>query len=141
MEDNNNTQAKSLLAGIILGGIVGATAALLLAPKSGKEIRRDLSRTYEDVSETAHDLAHSVSKKGHRYANNISGQAGEWTDKVKEFLDVVSDGVSHFSHLANKEASHIKDSAEENIHSKLQNVIDIASIGLNLWKSAGNKRR
>jgi len=140
MEDNNS-QAKSLLAGIILGGIVGATTALLLAPKSGKEIRKDIARTYEDVSDSAHELAHSVTSKSHRYANHLSGQAEEWTDKVKDFLDVVSDGVHHFTHHASKEASHIKGAASENIQSKLQNVIDIASIGLNLWKSAGNKRR
>lgn len=38
------SQEKSFLRGLLLGGLVGAVAALLYAPKSGKEMRRDIKR-------------------------------------------------------------------------------------------------
>ena len=140
MEDNHS-QSRTFIAGIVLGGLVGAATALLLSPKSGPALRKDLRRTYDEVTEGAHDLAHAVSKKSHKYANQLSGQAEEWTDKVRDFLEVVSDGVSHFTDTAQKEARHIKDETHDQLHSKLQSVIDIASVGLNLWKSVGSKRR
>ena len=34
---------KDFLIGTLIGGIVGATTALFLAPKSGKELRSDIS--------------------------------------------------------------------------------------------------
>lgn len=35
--------SKDFLIGTLIGGIVGATTALFLAPKSGKELRDDLN--------------------------------------------------------------------------------------------------
>jgi len=46
----------SILATFLVGGLVGACVALLLAPKSGRELRRDIkdlaSDTREKVSST-----------------------------------------------------------------------------------------
>ncbi|MEK1828368.1 YtxH domain-containing protein [Priestia megaterium] len=39
----NNTSNKGFLVGTVIGGVVGAATALLLAPKSGKEFRSDLN--------------------------------------------------------------------------------------------------
>jgi gas vesicle protein len=37
--------SKNLMVGTLIGSIVGLTAALLLAPKSGADLMRDLSST------------------------------------------------------------------------------------------------
>jgi len=39
----------SFLAGVICGGIVGAVAALLLAPESGEELRADVTKRFEEA--------------------------------------------------------------------------------------------
>ncbi len=39
----------SFLAGLLLGGIVGGVAALLVTPKTGREIRDDLSEDAEKI--------------------------------------------------------------------------------------------
>ncbi|WKB34995.1 YtxH domain-containing protein [Terrilactibacillus sp. S3-3] len=41
-EKNCGFAATQLVIGSIIGGAVGATAALLLAPKTGEEFRKDL---------------------------------------------------------------------------------------------------
>jgi gas vesicle protein len=50
----------------LLGGLVGAAAALLLAPKSGKDTRRDIKDFAEDVkckvTTYAEDVRESVSE-------------------------------------------------------------------------------
>ncbi|MBU1877645.1 MAG: YtxH domain-containing protein, partial [Chloroflexi bacterium] len=40
--DNRTDSGLAFLAGLILGGLIGAVAALLFAPQSGEETRRQL---------------------------------------------------------------------------------------------------
>jgi gas vesicle protein len=39
----------NFLAGVVLGALVGAGAALLLTPESGADLRRDLRREVDDI--------------------------------------------------------------------------------------------
>jgi gas vesicle protein len=48
MEDSS----KSFLKGVVIGGLVGAGIALLLAPKSGKELRGDIKRKSEEIKDS-----------------------------------------------------------------------------------------
>lgn len=51
---------RSILTPFLIGGLVGACAALLLAPKSGKELREDI----KDLSDTAGEKIVSAIDKG-----------------------------------------------------------------------------
>ncbi|OGU37454.1 MAG: hypothetical protein A2068_10890 [Ignavibacteria bacterium GWB2_35_6b] len=51
---------KGIAIGILAGGIVGAIVALLTAPKSGKEVRRDIKNKSEEYYD---DLEKYFSKK------------------------------------------------------------------------------
>lgn len=42
MEEEIKKTERSLLVPFLVGGLVGAGVALLLAPKSGKEVRKDI---------------------------------------------------------------------------------------------------
>jgi len=48
-EESRNETLLNLLAGIGIGALVGAAAALLLAPQSGHETRSQLRGTADDV--------------------------------------------------------------------------------------------
>ncbi|CAH1215311.1 MULTISPECIES: YtxH domain-containing protein [Paenibacillus] len=74
MKDSN----KSLLWGALIGSVVGSVTALLLAPKSGRELRQDISEGARQVTEKGQEL---VSKVGEQGTNLVS--------KVKEAADVV----------------------------------------------------
>ncbi len=56
MTENIEKKESSFLVPFMIGGLVGAGIALLLAPKSGKELRKDISdiagRTKEKVNAT-----------------------------------------------------------------------------------------
>jgi gas vesicle protein len=57
---------------LLIGLGIGAAVGMLLAPKSGKQIRRDLRRSYDDTLDTISD----------------------WTDEAKErFEEVVEKGA------------------------------------------------
>ena len=57
---------------LFIGLAAGAQVALLLAPTTGKEMRRSLRRKYEDAREVMED---------------IGEQAGDWIDKGSEWAD------------------------------------------------------
>ena len=40
---------KNFAVGAFFGGIVGGLTALLLAPKSGEKMRKDLTKKYQDM--------------------------------------------------------------------------------------------
>lgn len=41
--------SRNLLAGLFVGGLVGATLGILFAPKSGKETREEISRKTDEI--------------------------------------------------------------------------------------------
>jgi gas vesicle protein len=54
-----NTGARSIWFPLVVGGVVGAGVALLLAPKSGRELRKDItglaSKTRDRVAATVEE--------------------------------------------------------------------------------------
>ncbi|MCE5198232.1 MAG: YtxH domain-containing protein [Armatimonadota bacterium] len=63
---NENREEKSVvlnfLAGMGLGALIGAAAALLTAPKSGNETREDLKHVAGDIRDKASKVAHDLSE-------------------------------------------------------------------------------
>jgi gas vesicle protein len=67
---NNNT--ATVVTFLLLGLGLGALTALLLAPKSGRQMRRSLRRKYEDARERVDDFsdqANEYLEKGSKWAN------------------------------------------------------------------------
>ena len=64
---------------LFIGLVAGALVALLLAPKTGKQMRRTLRRKYEDARDAMED---------------ISGQASDWIDKGSEWADKAKSKVA-----------------------------------------------
>lgn len=52
MKEEGLTNERSILVPFLVGGIVGAGIALLLAPKSGKEIRGQIREFASDTKDT-----------------------------------------------------------------------------------------
>ena len=51
-ESSEGSHVGTAVTFLLIGMGAGALAALLLAPKTGKQLRRDLKRGYEDARET-----------------------------------------------------------------------------------------
>ncbi len=67
---------------LFVGLALGALTALLLAPKTGKQMRRTLRRKYEDAREAVEDF---------------SDQAGDWIDKGSEWAEKAKSRVAPLS--------------------------------------------
>jgi gas vesicle protein len=72
----DRSDAAAYLGWFFLGAALGAAAALLIAPKTGRETR-DL------LTEKSNELA----KKAQQIANEAQGRAGDWFDKSRELFE------------------------------------------------------
>jgi gas vesicle protein len=61
MMSNHKKSCRSFTKGALLGGIVCWLIALMFVPKSGKKMRKELSKSYHRVSEEVRGLMESLS--------------------------------------------------------------------------------
>jgi len=61
--DNGSGDALALLGAMFVGAVVGAAAALLLAPKSGEELRGDIGEAAHRAKERAAEVKDSMAAK------------------------------------------------------------------------------
>jgi gas vesicle protein len=81
---------------LFIGLGAGALAALLFAPKSGKQMRRSLRRKYEDardVFEELQDQAGDVIEKGTEWATSARDKGAEWASTAKEKVAPIAKAV------------------------------------------------
>ncbi len=84
--ESENSNVGTAVTFLLIGLGAGALAGLLFAPKSGKLLRRDISRGYDDAVETASD-----------WADEAKERVRDATDRVR---DVATRGASMASDLA-----------------------------------------
>jgi gas vesicle protein len=72
----DRNDAAGYLGWFFLGGIIGAAAALLVAPKTGRQTR-DL------LLERGNELA----RRAQEMATDAQGRAGDWLDKSREVFE------------------------------------------------------
>jgi gas vesicle protein len=80
--NEESTGSGTFLMGALAGALVGAGVALLMAPKAGAEVRRDLSDGYSSVRDAAarryRDLADRASAK-------LDQASAKFEEKVDEY--------------------------------------------------------
>jgi gas vesicle protein len=75
---------------LLIGLGVGAALGLLLAPKTGRQLRKDLRRSYDDALETASDWTEDAKdrfeeavEKGTDFADDLRAKAKPLTDLLR----------------------------------------------------------
>ncbi|ESU30941.1 hypothetical protein G3A_19485 [Bacillus sp. 17376] len=84
MREDNNNNSRDFVAGAIVGGLAGALAALLLAPKSGKELRGTLNEQTSSLKTKSADLASVAKEKASGLKDTVSQQSSMIANKVKD---------------------------------------------------------
>ena len=82
---NIGTAITFLLIGLGAGALVG----LLLAPKAGKQLRRDLKRGYEDAKDAVEDWADEAKDRVREAGDRVRDVASRGADLADELRDKV----------------------------------------------------
>lgn len=98
--DEEGYSAGSVLLSFLLGGLVGAGVALLLAPKSGQETRQRIRDFTEDVKERAGDYVEQAKGK-------IVSTVGKGKDFFEEKKSIITTAVEAGKEAYEKEKERL----------------------------------
>ena len=76
--------SSGFLLGVIVGGLIGAAAALMLAPKSGKELRTDLNTQASTLKEKTSGYTDTAKEKSSDLTQQVKEKSSDLTQQVKE---------------------------------------------------------
>lgn len=76
------TGSTTFLLGALTGALVGAGVALLMAPKSGAQVRQDLSEGYSSMREAAARRYRDIAD---RAAAKYEAAAAKYEEKVEQY--------------------------------------------------------
>jgi gas vesicle protein len=83
MSDNAN-ELGAFLAGFVIGGLVGAATAIILAPQSGAETRAQISTRSGDLVRAGGEQFQQYRDKAEAYTQEYLGKANELIVDTRE---------------------------------------------------------
>ncbi|RED56503.1 MULTISPECIES: YtxH domain-containing protein [Cohnella] len=87
------TETNKAIKSAVIGGIIGAAAALLLAPKSGKELRGDIRERCASLQSRTKQFVADVGDKTMEVAQQVGEKTAEIADKTRSVLTTVKDEI------------------------------------------------
>src|SRR5882757_11043932 len=90
-ESSESSNIGTAVTFLLIGLGAGALAGLLLAPKTGKQMRRDLKRGYDDAVDTVGDWADEAKDRVRDVSDRVRDVASRGADMAEELRDTVRD--------------------------------------------------
>lgn len=75
------------LAGVLVGGAVGAVAGILLAPQAGEETREMLCEASKDVAEKTDKTVKEIQDKADNVVSDLQKKSDEIMGKIQELIN------------------------------------------------------
>lgn len=75
--------SKGMFTGVLVGCAVGAAAAMLLTPKSGRELRQDLCDKYRQTSGKAKKLVTDATEMTKEFIGHVGEKESYLADKAE----------------------------------------------------------
>lgn len=110
----NNQESGGYIRGLVTGVLIGAGAALLLAPKRGEELREELAHNASEWKDKATagslaDRAQELKDRASELSHTVAQKAQEYKSKGK---DVAEEAVQNASEVVEDVTEH---DAEESV--------------------------
>lgn len=94
--DQESTGSGMFLLGALAGALVGAGVALLMAPKSGAQVRQDLSSGYSSVRDAASRKYRDLAERANTKLGQFEGKVEQYTGRTSSTGDATSPtGLPH----------------------------------------------
>jgi gas vesicle protein len=82
-----DNDSKKIAGAFLLGGMIGVFVALLYAPKSGRETRKDISKAARRIKRETVDLVEDTVEGIHDFADDVKDKISEIIKKGVELSD------------------------------------------------------
>ena len=99
---SSDNGGANFLVGFFVGAAMGAMGALLLAPKSGRELRESLADEGKRLRERAKDESRRVRERSEEIIGEVRERGGAAYQKTRE-------GINETSETAKKAARGVKE--------------------------------
>jgi gas vesicle protein len=88
---DQNSDFGSFLAGFVIGALVGAATALILAPQSGEATRRQIAGAGHDLRSAADDATREYLEKAEHVISDTRTRAQSLGDQVQSQTRIILD--------------------------------------------------
>ncbi len=116
-DEYEESGAGSFLFGAIVGGVIGAAAALFLAPKTGKEMREDFSTQAVQLKDKGIEISTIAKDKATEYSAVAKDKATEYgavaKDKATEYSGIAKEKAAEFSSTAKEKTEEVTKTLQE----------------------------
>ena len=82
-ESSEKSSVGTAVTFLMVGLGAGALLALLLSPKAGKEMRREIRRRYSDVKDAVEDFAEEAKER----VDEVLERSTEWADEIMDRVE------------------------------------------------------
>ncbi|MEO6695509.1 MAG: YtxH domain-containing protein [Ignavibacteria bacterium] len=137
MEESKTT--KSFILGILTGGIVGASVALLYAPKSGKELRNDIRLKKDELIDDTSEYLQIAKTKAGDLINEGRRKSEELISDAKKKASSLIDDANVILNDAKTKATTALGSTKDKITNETDRVKDAFKAGLDAYNDEKEK--
>lgn len=86
----SKNRSGSFIMGMLVGSAIGAIAAILVAPRSGRQTRQRLKKSVEALPELADDLAKTVQSQADRLSEST---LRNWDETLQRLREAIAAGL------------------------------------------------
>jgi len=101
-ESSDRNTAGTAVTFFLIGLGAGALAALALAPKSGKQFRRDLKRGFDDAKDTLQDWTEEAKDRARDAKERVKDVAERGVEMAGDLRDAARDKVEPLRRAVNR---------------------------------------
>lgn len=101
-ESSDRNTVGTAITFLLIGLGAGALLGLLLAPKSGKQLRHDLQRGLEDAKDTLGDWADEAKERVREAGERVRDVASRGVDMAEDLRDAAREKVEPLRRAINR---------------------------------------
>jgi gas vesicle protein len=101
-ESSEGNSLGTAVTFFLVGLGAGAVIALAVAPKTGKQFRRDLKRGYDEAKDTLQDWAEEAKDQVHDAKERVRDVAARGADLAENLRDVAREKVEPLRKVVNR---------------------------------------
>lgn len=135
MQNEENGMGKGLLIGFLTGAAVGSIMALLFAPKSGKELRKNIKNKSQDLIEDADEYLMKAKDKASQLINEGKKKSEKLVSETKEKVDTLLGEAERILTEAKDKAGNVAHIGKEKIEKESERLKTAIRAGMDAYKT------